>query len=559
VKNVKMFDRLRKASSPLEVDLVESYAKGRLSRRQFLQRGSVIGLSVPFMGAVIAACGSDENGTSTGGGGSPAKLKTGGVLKVANQKPSGPVDPVAMDNLGAYTVASIPLEYLCGPGEGVALAPMLAESWKPNADGTVWTFSLRKGVKWHDGTPFTSADVVATLDRLAEAGLKASLAKGASKAVDETTVEVTLLAADGQFPYLVSHGNPQSLITPVKFVAGTTIDAMPSGTGPFKLVKYDAATGATYERNDDWWGGKPLLDGVEVVFSDSPETQIQGLLGDSVQAIVQFPVIGGEAVISQSGKYAVEFLRGASHRQIWMNTREGNFTDKRVRQAIALGLDRQAIIDTVLRGKGDLANDHPIAPIYEFFDKSQAQRTRDVEKAKALLAEAGKSDLSITMHAVDLQEIGKTAEVVQSQLKEIGLKIEINVESSDTFYNRWCKVYDSTNEPAGCDGGEEFGIVDYGNRAIPDVYLVKAYATGEWNSAHFVNEEFNTAVADYRAALDVDGRAKAIKTVQTIANDEVPYAIPYFVNSATAFSKTVGGIQQTGLGHYYLGKAGFVA
>jgi peptide/nickel transport system substrate-binding protein len=558
--NLRLLDGVRRNATAVEIDHIEAYAQGRINRREFVTRGTVLGLSVPFLGAVIAACGSDDAPkASTGSSGAAGSIKQGGVLKVANQKPSGPVDPIAMDNLGAYTVATIPLEYLCGPGEGAALAPMLAESWKPNADGSVWTFNLRKGVKWHDGTPFTSADVVASLDRLAGAGLSASIAAGSSKAVDETTVEVTLLAANGQFPYLVSNWNPQSLMTPKDFAAGTTIDAKPNGTGPFKLTKYDASTGATFVRNDDWWGGKPFLDGVELIFSDDPATQIQGLLGDAVHAMVQFPVIGGEAVFAQSSKYVVEGIRGASHRQIWMNTREGNFADKRTRQAIALGLDRQAIIDTVLRGKGDLGNDHPIAPIYDFFDAAQPQRTRDVEKAKALLAETGKTGMTVTLNCVDLQEIGKTGEIVQSQLKEIGLDVKLNVESSDTFYTKWCKVYDSTNEPAGCDGGEEFGIVDYGNRATPDVYLVKAYSTGEWNSAHFINEEFNAAVTAYQAALDTSGRAAAIKTVQAIATEEVPYAIPYFVNSLTAYTNKVTGIQQTGLGHYYLGKAGFVA
>jgi peptide/nickel transport system substrate-binding protein len=137
------------------------------------------------------------------------------------------------------------------------------------------------------------------------------------------------------------------------------------------------------------------------------------------------------------------------------------------------------------------------------------------------------------------------------------MEITLNVESTDTFYSQWCKVYDSTNEPAGCDGGQEFGIVDYGNRGTPDVYLVKAYATGEWNSAHYNSEPFNAAVKKYQAALDLKGRQDAIKEVQKIANEDVPYVIPYFYNSLMAYSDKVGGIVASGLGHYYLGKAGF--
>ena len=85
-------------------------------------------------------------------------------------------------------------------------------------------------------------------------------------------------------------------------------------------------------------------------------------------------------------------------------------------------------------------------------------------------------------------------------------------------------------EPAGCDGGMDFGIVDYGLRGVPDVYLVKAYATGEWNSAHYISEPFRAAVKAYQSSLDLDGQKAAIKDIQKIANEDVPYAIPYFYN-----------------------------
>jgi peptide/nickel transport system substrate-binding protein len=464
-----------------------------------------------------------------------------------------------MDNLGAYTPVVTAFEYLCGPGEGAALAPMLAESWEPNADGSVWTFSLRKGVKWHDGTDFTSADVVATMDRMIEAGkLSAYMEPGGCTAVDANTVTMTLTAPDGQFPYNVCHWNPQTVITPAAFATGTTLDQAPNGTGAFKLTKYDVAMGATFEANADYWGGRPVLDGLEFIFSDDIATQVTGLQGGAADAIVQFSMVGGEAIVNNPD-FTVVAIRGAAHRQLWMNVREGTFTDVKIREAIALAIDRQACIDIALQGKGDLGNDHPIAPAYEFFDSAQPQRERDIDKAKALLEEAGKPGLAITMHVPKLQEIPQLAEVMQSQLKEIGMDVTLNVESTDTFYDRWCKVYDSTNEPAGCDGGEEFGIVDYGNRGVPDVYLVKAYATGEWNSAHYNSAEFNQAVADYQAALTLEDRKEPVTRIQTIANADIPYVIPYFYNSLYATSNKVTGIVATGLGHYYCDKASFTA
>jgi len=145
---------------------------------------------------------------------------------------------------------------------------------------------------------------------------------------------------------------------------------------------------------------------------------------------------------------------------------------------------------------------------------------------------------------------------VQSQLKDIGMNVTIQQEAV-VDGEEWCKVYDSTKEPAGCDGGKDFGIVDYGLRGVPDVYLVKAYATGEWNSAHYISEPFRAAVKAYQSSLDLDGQKAAIKTIQQIANEDVPYAIPYFYNILFAHTKKVTGIVATGLGHFYCGKAGF--
>lgn len=577
----EQLDKLRSSVGPLQSDIIDAYASGSLSRRGFLVRGSVVGLSTAFMGAVIAACGDDKTATTetTAAGGvetttpgavettvapdtTPAAggIKQGGTLRISSQRPGSPLDPVAMDNLGAYTPVVTAFEYLAGPGGGAALAPMLAEEWTPNDDGSKWTFKLRQGVKWHSGADFTSADVVATMDRMVEAGkLSSYMDKGGCAAIDDFTVEFTLKNPDGQFPYNVCHWNPQTVITPKDYATGTTLDAKPDGTGPFKLDSFDVSTGAKFSKNDAWWGGVPYLDGLEFIFSDDLATQITGLQAGDADTCVQISVLDGQAIINNPDQFTVEAIRGAAHRQIWMNVREGNFTDVNVRTAIALGLDRQALVDTCLGGKGDVGNDHPIAPVYEFFDSGLAQRERDVEKAKQLLADAGKAGLAITMHAPKLQEIPQLAELVQTQLKEIGLDITLNVESTDTFYDEWCKVYDSTNEPAGCDGGQEFGIVDYGNRGVPDVYLVKAYATGEWNSAHYNSADFNQAVKDYQAALTLDARKEPVSRIQKIANTDVPYAIPYFYNSLFAYANTVTGILATGLGHFYCGTAGFKA
>ncbi|MGA1555258.1 MAG: ABC transporter substrate-binding protein [Ilumatobacteraceae bacterium] len=567
------YEHIRNDLGVLEGELADAYQAGAISRRTFLVRGSVLGLSAATLGSILAACGGDEESSDTttapaGGDDAPAPTeapaggsKEGGILRVAAQRPGSPLDPVAMDNIGSYTPVVMSMEYLAGIGEGAALAPMLAESWSPNDDGSVWTFNIRQGVKWHSGDDFTAEHVVGALDRLAASNLSAYIDPG-SAVVDGTSVVVTLKNPDGQFPYQVSPYNPQSVMTPPDYAPGTLFDQNPNGTSAFKLDTYDVATGANYVRFDDWWGGKVAFDGVEIIFSDDNATQINSVIAGETDALIQFGVSDADALFASDDRRCdAEFRlkrrkQDAISRQFHPTAQHGPFSTS----GVANDLDRQALADTGLPGRGDVGNDHPVAPVYEFFDPtSPTQRERDIDRAKALLEEAGAAGLSITMHAPELQEIALLAEVVQSQLSEIGMNITLNVESTSTFYNRWCAVYDSETPPAGCDGGEEFGIVDYGNRGTPDVYLVKAYATGEWNSAHYLSDEFNAAVAKYQAALDLEGRKAAITEVQEIAHRDIPYVIPYFYNTLSAWRKNVTGIRHTGLGHFYLGNASFTA
>lgn len=569
----KVFDRARRNASPLELDLVESYAQGHISRRNFVKRGAVLGLSVPFMGSIIAACGSDEaedtsettattattaagstdtTAASTGSTTAPAAwtgscpgsatlgivdyghrsvpdiylnaaLSSAGiwnsshysspefdaaftayqssigveaqkvacaliqqilnedvpviipyfynylsgsnktvsgvrvsalgqmfldgasgvdVIKVASQKPAGPLDPVAMQDLGSYGVVGQCFEYLAGLGEGTDIGPSLAESWEPNEDGSVWTFTLRSGVTWQDGSDFTSADVAATMDRLVEAGnsgLKGVIKVGA---VDTTSPDIavfTLESPNGNFPYLVSLYNSQSCITPTSYETGTTLDASPNGTGPFRLDSFDAATGASFVVNPDWWGSAPSISGSEWVFFEDIGAMVTATAAGEVDTIVQFQVIGGDALFNDED-FTVLGFQATTHRQIWMRCDEGPFADKRVRQALALTIPRQQLVDTLFKGQGDIGNDHPISPVYPFFaPDAVAQREQDLVKAKALLAEAGAEGLEVTLVTPDLQEIPQLAELIQAGANEAGFKLTIEVESLDTFYSAsWC-------------------------------------------------------------------------------------------------------------------------
>lgn len=553
-------DLVRRSATPVELDLVENFAQGKISRRQFIRRASVVGLSMSSVSLVIAACGqgtpstsapaSQEPGASASASASSAI--TGGTIRCAIQRPVS-IDPVAMQDLGGYGIVAQSFEFLCTQdpsGDQVSLAPGLATEWKPNDDGSVWTFTLRDNAKWqHDGSPFTATDVVATMERLVAAGqsgLKGVLGPGGAVATNPTTVTFTLEGPNGNFPYLVSIYNSQTVITPENYPTGTTVDAQPTGTGAWKLKSYDQATGATFERNPDWWGGQTPLDGTEFIFFDDAGAMVTAYQGDQVDAIVQFDVLSGAALFDDPNFSLIQ-KAAALHRQIWMRVDTGQFSNQKVREALALTWDREALVQQLFDGRAQVANDHVIWQDYPYFDDSVPKRTRDVERAKALLAEAGAENLTATLHAGQLQEIPDLTALLKSQAAEAGITLNIALESLNTFYGAaWCPA--EPKDPP-CSGAAELGIVDYGHRATPDVYLNAALKTkGIWNSSQYASAEFDTAFAEFQAALGVDAQRAACNKLETILNRDLPVGVPYFYNYLAGNSKKFSGVFSSALG-----------
>jgi peptide/nickel transport system substrate-binding protein len=556
-------DPVRRSVTPIQLDLVEAFANGRITRRQFIKRASVIGLSLSSVAAVIAACGGGtptaapaSPGASASAGASPSASAavTGGTIRCAIQRPVS-VDPVGMQDLGGYGIVAQSMEFLCGqstdPADPGGLSPALAASWESNDDGTVWTFKLNTNAKWqHDGSPLTADDVVATMERLVAAGnsgLKGVLPAGGAVATDPATVTMTLEGGNGNFPYLVSIYNAQTVITPKDYVAGTTFDGRPTGTGPWKLVNYNQQTGATFERNPDWWGGQTPLDGTEFIFFDETGPMITAYQGDQVDAIVQFDVLTGAALFNDPN-FTLIAQPAALHRQIWMRVDKGAFADVKVREALALTWDRPALIQQLFQGRAQIGNDHVIWEGYPYFDAAAVpQRERDIERAKQLLSEAGAADLTATLHAGELQEIPDLAVLLKSQAAEAGITLNVEVESLNTFYGAaWCPA-----EPADppCSGAADLGIVDYGHRATPDVYLNAALKSkGIWNSSQYASAEFDAAFTEFQAAVAVDAQKAACTKIETILNRDVPIGLPYFYNYLAGNSNRFTGVFSSALG-----------
>lgn len=561
-------DPIRERSVPLQLDAIEAYVNGRITRRDFVRRATVLGLSLSAIASVIAACGGGDPAEQaqpqgeTGVGGSAvgdAEVQQGGTLRVASIAPANPLDPVAMIDLASYAIVAQSYEFLAYSGSDLQLTPGLAESWEPNADGSEWTFKIRQGVNWLDGSPLTTDDIIASFERnvaYGNSGLKGVVEPGGITASDPQTIVFTLPRPNGNLPYLVSSDNPQTVVTPANFEQGMLTDKNINGTGPWRMESYNQATGASFVRNDAWWGGKTPLDSVEWTFFQDLQPQVVAVQSGQADAIVQFPALAGEPLLNDPNINDIR-LKSAAHQQIWMRVDKGQFTDKRVRQALALSLDREALVQSLSRGFADIGHDHPFAPVYPFTDAS-VTREQDLERAKQLMQEAGATGISATLHAVKLQEIPDLAVLVRNYAAEIGIDLRVSVEDPTTFYGKsWCPP--EPKDPP-CSGADEIGIVDYGHRGVPDVYLNASLSTnGAWNSAQYASEEYMAAFREYQASIGVEAQKQAAGKIEQILMEDSSTLFPYFNNYLSAHKKEFANVGVTAMGHVFLGNAGRVA
>jgi peptide/nickel transport system substrate-binding protein len=550
-------DEFRKTSSAIENNLIDALTAGRISRREFVRRGTVLGLSLSSLSFIAAACGGDDDEAATGT--TEGTAKPGGALRTGIIAPAIELNPLVVYDEGGLAVLGQSGEYLAWSNDQLELEPRLAETWTPNEDGSIWTFKIRQGVTFHDGTPLTARDVAYTLNlnadpknegnALSAFGDPGGLSAGGAEAPDDATVVVTLNGPNGSFPYLVSSDNYNVIILPDEFDPATWEKSF-MGTGPWVLDRLTAQQGVTYTKNPNYWDTQrqPLADTSELRFYAEDQARILAIQGGEVDILSQFQIVAGGEALLNDPNIAVTEVKAAQHRQIHMRTDQEPFQDKRVRQAMALLLDRPTIIEGFFQGKADLGNDNPFAPVYPYTDTSVPQREVNVEQAKQLLTDAGKSGgFKVELSTWDNYEIPQLAQLLQGAAEEVGITITLNITDAGTYYSDFW-----LDSP--------LGITDYGHRGVPTVYLTAALGSkGTWNAAHFNDKTLDGYIVDFVSALDVDAQKAAAKTLEEYLLEETPVIFPYFYDHLSAERSNVTGIEPTGMGHIDLTKTGFTS
>jgi peptide/nickel transport system substrate-binding protein len=556
----KRLGRLRQDQGEIANHIIDEFAAGRLSRRDFIRRGTVVGISVPLLGSILAACGSSSPTTGASSS-STAKGAPGAVIKVGIETPTATINPVTVADQGGLDMLAQTGEYLCLSTQTLTLRPVLATSWTPNAKSDVWTFKIRQGVKFHNGQALTADDVVYTYQLHtnpkgsgnALSAFGGVLLPAGVKKVDDFTVEFHLSAPNGNFPYLTSSDNYNMIIIPKGYDPAKWESSF-VGTGPFKLGTYTPKSGATFTRNENYWGTKALPSQTVFTFYDTQNPSILALTGGNIDVLGQFSVSGGQALLN--GSYNVIKLKSSAHRELSMRCDQGPFKDPRVRQAVALSMNRPQITQALFKGYADVGNDSPFAPVYPSTDTSVPQRAQDIAKAKSLLAAAGHgSGFSTSLVTENVLEIPEYAQIIAESAAAIGVKINLKVEAQSAYYGK--ATFGNSDWLDGT-----MSLVDYGHRSVPNVFLGAPLettnaktGTGSWNGAHFANSQYDKLAAQYIAASDLSTQKSIAGQIEQLLLDQTPIIYGYFYNYLAATAQGVTGAYPTAIGHIFLWNA----
>jgi peptide/nickel transport system substrate-binding protein len=528
-------------AGPIENNLIDELVAGELDRQEFLRRAAVFGLGAGTIGMLLRYVGE----AAPAYGAQLATGKVGGTLRVGTVAYNSSLEPYGLREAGSLGLAGIPGEYLTWTNNKLEAKPWLASSWKPNKDLTVWTFQIRKGVKFHNGKTLTADDVVASFRQYLNQKTSQILSALPPSMIEPSgvvktgpySVQFRLKSPNNAFPYLVSQTTYQAIIQPAAIAArpDTWVSSGMIGTGPFR-VKSQNKQRAELVRFNNYWGGKPPLDGVVITFYTDPAPMVLALRGGQLDVVVQMSPQQARA-FKNNKKYHVYTAPLSSHNMFGMRVDRDPFRDARVRRAVALTLNRPDIINRVLLGAGTLGNDTPFYPGFPSTDPSIHQRKQNLDLAKALLRAAGKEDLKFTITTHNQFDVPDYAAAIQAAGRQAGITIDLNIMTYDDYY-------------AAVGGGDYATttpwlnalatITEYGTRGAPNLYMTAAYMTnGIWNASKYSNSEFDSQARTFLASADLKTQRKATKRMAGLLLRDTPVITAYFLAFTAATSSKV--------------------
>ena len=402
----------------------------------------------------------------------------------------------------------------------------LATKWSANSEANEWTFNLRKGIKFHDGSDFDAEDVKYSLMRVKDPDIGSPAKKSMSsvtdiEVIDSHTVKMKLNTSFADFPLLLTDYR----LRMIPSGSGDTIGQTGIGTGPFKVATFDPEGTTVLKANPDYWEGAPGVAEVHVIAIPDGEARVQALLTGQFDMNRYVP-FSQKKIFDGNKKFNVSVVPTGNWRGMVMRTDTAPFDDPKVRKAVRLAVDRQELVDLVMGGAATVSCDTPVAPSDQYRLKMKCPQ--DIKKAKKLLNEAGYPDgfdmvIHVSTKAPTWPTIG---EVLQQQLAKAGIKAEVKMTPSKSYWKEtWMK------KPV---------AMTRWNERPADSILHEAYHSGaKWNESFFKNAAFDKNLSDARGELNFSKRKKAYQNAQKTLWEESGTMIPYHVSKLVITSSRV--------------------
>ena len=474
----------------------------------------------------------------------PAQVSGGTVIYAAGADPDS-LDPANAESNPSEAVNRMMYENIVKFDEKLKIVPGLATKWEQAKDGMSWTFSLRKGVKFHDGTSFNAEAVKVFIERMigpekpSRGGLFAPLVSGA-EVVDEYTVKILMKQPFAFFLNNLAH-SASGIVSPTALKTyGKDIARRAVGTGPFKFVEWVHGDHLTMVRNDDYWGGKPYLDKIEFKTVKEDSARVMMLLSGDAQVIVRIP---SEDIprLEKDPNVKLDSTETLRVLFVGINCYKKPFNDVRVRQALGYAIDKESIVKNIYQGRALVAN-NIVTPLTTGYVPLTAY-PYDPERAKRLLAEAGfPSGLKAKLWSPQgrYPKDFEMAQAVQQQLKKAGVDCTL-----DTM--EWAAYLAATRKPPEQADVELFVLGWAPSSAEARWTLYALFTTAEWipkgnNRFFYSNKEFDEAVDKFTKATTKAEMDKYLKIAQELLMKELP-AIPILVTKETiGFTKKLHGV-----------------
>lgn len=413
------------------------------------------------------------------------------------------------------------------------IEPALATDWTISDDGLEYTFNLREGVSFHDGTPFNAEAVKFNFDRMldethpfADTGpfplsfFFSSVDK--VEVIDDLTVKFTL--SEPYAPFMSNLASPTGLIVSPAAVEqfGADYGRNPVGTGPFKFEEWQSNTSVVASRNQDYWGGAPALEAAIFRPITDANTRVAEMLSGGIDVLLETPP-DNVAQFRDDANYQVVEAVGPHVWYVMLNAKEGPFADVRVRQAVNYAVNKESLVNDVLQGTAEVSAG-PIPPAFNWaYNEEVDPYPYDPEMAKQLLAEAGAEGASLTFLVTEggsgMLDPVPMGTAIQADLAAVGLDVEIQTYEWNTFL--------SEVNP-GLEGKADMAEMAW-MTSDPDTLPFLTLRTAAWpeeggfNSSYYSNPEVDELLDAARVSTDQEERAALYKKVQEIAHEDAAW------------------------------------